>query len=938
MEDSKNTLLTNVPWLEQKVWAWRLRRYLAMFSISTALIILLHTLGFYFQNLLPVERDATRLLLSATAQGLAALLAISLSLAFVFLQVIGGRYSLSLTRVFFDNRLETFLIIFSLSTIGSSLLHLATGGSWLNSPGTVAFPTLTQAVLALVLFAVVFERGVRRISNEPLVTHLRERTHKYMSLYLHCLQDTRYRAMAAESKMRKNHVVLTSYILDADFQLPIAKHGVVEDIRMARLSKLAKKLSVDCTDKAQVIQIDKNVGSAIGPKSTIDVKYPIKNQQQRDLLEHELPKIFKITKPVSWDEEVRWGLNSLVAVAKKGVQDSETPLVEKAIEAIGDLVQRYIEGTKRLRSAWSPDAVYKQFHVKREQVLGHGLELITDLITNACRTNETDSMLAAIYEISEVAEYSISLGNYAGVKEANYAFQRAYLVARHNQNELLYHQVCYYIDRNFGAALRLLENATTTATTIDALSYILRDIVRTVTEFARRDIESGDIGQFNTVLRTLQELPVDAPQIKQDLDDYDKKNALLNEINREIQDSIFQLVSYLIHRVRTQEIDPEVGREYLDRLANAIGPLEETYLYSCRIGRKFFWFMPDTKRVVRSKPYIEQQWAYVLLTLFKISKKQSAEHIGKHKESLDFIKFVPEVLEEVEKEPYIWDTFIGSSSKTAGEKLRDKYIKINEESTLEVNQMPLSEGKVDEVKASMIKGIETNSIGRELSKVIHIKEKPPANLEPLQFRITAPRINFVDSPYHHPPINFPDCYGDVSRRLLDLESHNVIVIITKALKAGREDNGTIAHLKITAESVRKTKEQLSKAGYTPNVLLVGDRAVLWTIDGFQAKEAKDEHEALDFVGTLEGLKIFWNRFVTRDKAVVLDSQKMVQIEVFKELEEDSIIITDRYVEDNKAEDKGDGEQPNEEKVLLIASEIVRISLLDDKAGKVVDIS
>lgn len=72
-----------------------------------------------------------------------------------------------------------------------------------------------------------------------------------------------------------------------------------------------------------------------------------------------------------------------------------------------------------------------------------------------------------------------------------------------------------------------------------------------------------------------------------------------------------------------------------------------------------------------------------------------------------------------------------------------------------------------------------------------------------------------------------------------------------------------------------------------------------------------------------------------DKGVVLDSQKMVQLEVFKELDKDSIIITDHYDGDGNDDNNGASQRSNEEKVLIVAPELVRISLMDDKACRVV---
>lgn len=120
------------------------------------------------------------------------------------------------------------------------------------------------------------------------------------------------------------------------------------------------------------------------------------------------------------------------------------------------------------------------------------------------------------------------------------------------------------------------------------------------------------------------------------------------------------------------------------------------------------------------------------------------------------------------------------------------------------------------------------------------------------------------------------------------------------------------------------------------MLLIDDSSAPWSTQGFQPPDLQDREHDPRFMGTLEGLSVFWNPIIAKDKAVVLDRQRMIQIEVFKELEEGSVIITAHYREGDKERGNAN-ELSNEEKVLVEASELVRITLLDIKAGKVVPI-
>ena len=119
-------------------------------------------------------------------------------------------------------------------------------------------------------------------------------------------------------------------------------------------------------------------------------------QTQQGLIAYNLPRVFKISKPVSWDAEIRWGLNSLVAAAKKGVQNSETPLVEQATEVTGKVLQRCIEGTHKSGIASAPEIVDNQLYVERQLAVGYGLELITDLVTHASRVNEAEPIFTIL--------------------------------------------------------------------------------------------------------------------------------------------------------------------------------------------------------------------------------------------------------------------------------------------------------------------------------------------------------------------------------------------------------------------------------------------------------------------------------------------------------------------------------------------------------------
>jgi len=59
------------------------------------------------------------------------------------------------------------------------------------------------------------------------------------------------------------------------------------------------------------------------------------------------------------------------------------------------------------------------------------------------------------------------------------------------------------------------------------------------------------------------------------------------------------------------------------------------------------------------------------------------------------------------------------------------------------------------------------------------------------------------------------------------------------------------------------------------------------------------------------------------------------VEVFRELDEDSITVIDHYEKEGSQEIRNGSGQSNEKKVLVVAFELIRISLLDDKAGRVI---
>ena len=927
MKQTRTVSWGNVSWLNQHVWSWRIRRYLAISCIVAVLLIILHVLGSYFGQLLPVEYSTTRLLLSATAQSLAALLAITLSLAFVFLQVISGRYSLGLTRMFFDNRLEAFLIVFSLATIGTSLFHLATGARWLYSPGTVALPVLFQAVFVLVLFIIVFDRGIRRISHDPLVTHLENRTRLYMCLYLYSLRETTARARAAEQDMRATGVIPTAFF-EADITIVPKKDGVVEYIRIARLTKLIHQLRARLEEGEGTLEINKNIGSPIGPRAPIRVKWRVQSEEEKQFLERELVKIFKIAKPVPWENEIKWGLDSLVAMAKKGIQDSETPLVERASTAISRLLQHYIEGRKELGIAMPAEAVDNSFRMGAPQSLEYGVELVGDLIAFASRSGEIDSMLSNVHGLSEVGDYAILQADYGATKEVNHGFSRAYLAARQHNDDLLFQRVRYYLDRNFTTALRQLEEGD--KPTINALRYSMQDIAKTISELIRWDLDSTNIKQFKGSLHVLQELLVNSMFGHEQRDQI----QIVDSISSWIQGSTLLLVAYIIHRIYRKEVEPIEARVFLDGLDSALGSLVDAYRPSLKVERRLSWFIEDTKRVVSGIPYREQRNAYVLLTLYRLFKGGNLDHIKKEQDSLDFAKFVDEVLKHVEKETPLWDSLFNGNTKDLIVKLRTKYEEIVSEITQEVRQLPLSEDILNAVKKAIMKGTEVASLGRGIALLRHHSEEPPSELIPLKMNVTVPRLDLVNSPYHDPASNFPNILEYEGRELRALETLNVISKIADVLDAGSTKGQDAVRLKLNARAVRKVKKLLLSEGYKPSLVLIGDSLAPWEAEGFQRADSQAEERTPGFIGSIEGLPVYWHRLIAKDKAIVLDGQAMVQIDVFEDLSEDRITITDHYAQDTGETNSAD-EHSEEEKVLITASELVSITLLNAKAGRVV---
>ena len=81
------------------------------------------------------------------------------------------------------------------------------------------------------------------IQPEPDDAHITEPITVCSCIY-HCSCDNAHvpGIRYCHVRLRKIHVVPMPYILNANFQLPILKRGVVEGIHMARLTKLVKKL------------------------------------------------------------------------------------------------------------------------------------------------------------------------------------------------------------------------------------------------------------------------------------------------------------------------------------------------------------------------------------------------------------------------------------------------------------------------------------------------------------------------------------------------------------------------------------------------------------------------------------------------------------------------------------------------------------------------
>lgn len=236
---------------------------------------------------------------------------------------------------------------------------------------------------------------------------------------------------------------------------------------------------------------------------------------------------------------------------------------------------------------------------------------------------------------------------------------------------------------------------------VSALTYITRDIIETASEFLRWDIDSGDIKQFSASLRVLQELPTGSPRVGHNTDD---RRQLLNNIDSWIKGSVFQLVAYLIHRIYIKEMEPTDASVFLNGLNVDLGSLEEAYRHSCRMGSRLSWFMIETKQIISGIPYREQQTAYVLLTLYRLSKGGSLDHIKKCQDSLDFEKFVTDVLKQIEIEAVVWDKMLGSETKKLANQLQEKYNEIVENIKQEVSQLPLSNGKVITVKKAIVRG------------------------------------------------------------------------------------------------------------------------------------------------------------------------------------------------------------------------------------------